>query len=218
MKKLLAIFMVLVMVLSFAACGTKGDDIRGEQTGGESSEAEFSLGSASGLTYESEFIGIGCKLDEGWTFYTDAQIKELNDVTEDLAGEEYAEAMKNANVVYDMYALGSNQADSVSVNLEKVNSVQLLTLDIKKNFETIYPSLKSTLENIGCTDISYEMGKVTIGDKEFDCMDISSQANGVKLYQKLVAKKCNGYLANITITTVNEDNTDDVIAKFYLVK
>lgn len=218
MKKLLALLMALVMVFTFAACGTNNGDIRGEQTGGESSEAEFSLGSASGLTYESKFIGIGCKLDEGWTFYTDAQIKELNNVAEDMAGEEYSEAMKNATVVYDMYAVSGNQTDNISVNLEKANAVQLLTLDIAKNFEAVYPTLKTSLENIGCTDVNYTLGKVTIGGKEFDCMDVTSKINGIAMYQKLVAKKCNGYLANITITTVNEDATDDIIAKFYLVK
>ena len=32
---------------------------------------------AGGITYENKFIGIGCKLDSNWAFYTDEEIKEM---------------------------------------------------------------------------------------------------------------------------------------------
>ncbi len=226
MKKILALILAVAMVFTFAACGGN-EDVRGDQivNGSEandgasvSSDAEFSLGSTDGLTYENKFIGLGCKLDSDWTFYTDDQIKQLNNATADMAGEEFVEAVKNASIVYDMYAVSSNQMDNINVNLEKINSVQLAVLDIAQNFENIFPTLKQTFENMGYTNISYEVGTVKIGNKDFTSLSTTAQINGIKMYQTAIAVKCNGYLANITVTTFNENNVNNIFAKFYTVK
>ncbi len=221
MKKVFALLLVVAMLCSFAACSGAVDpeDVRGEQSGNEDpsadAEKEFSLGDTQGLTYENKFIGLGCTLDDGWTFYTDDQINQLNNLTADLAGEEYQEAIKNATVIYDMYAISSNQLDNINVNLEKVDPIKLAVLDITNNYEQIYPTIKQSFENMGYTDVSYEIGKVKIGDKEFASLDTSAQISGIKMYQTIFSVKCNGYLANITITSFQEDTTDAILAKFY---
>lgn len=232
MKKLLALLLVLVMVFSFAACGRDNDspdedDIRGEQidnneskdkTSSASSEAEFSLGATTGLTYESKFIGIGCKLDSDWSFYSDEQIKELNSVTTEVAGEEYAELMKNANLVYDMFAVQNDQLGNMNVVLEKMNKTTLATLDIAETFNKTMPTLKETFENVGYTNINFGIGTVTIDGKEFTCLNTSAEIAGTKMAQKAIGIKCNGYLATVTVTAVGETNINDIIDKLYLVK
>ena len=232
MKKLLALLLVLVMVFSFAACGRDSDspdedDIRGEQienndlkdkTSSVSSEAEFSLGATTGLTYESKFIGIGCKLDSDWSFYSDEQIKELNSVTTEVAGEEYAEMMKNATVVYDMFAAQSDQLANVNVVLEKADKNTLKDLDVAENFNKTIPTLKETFENMGYTGLTYEVGTVTIDGKEFTCLNTSAEISGTKMVQKAIGIKCNGYLATVTVTAFGENDANDIINKFYLVK
>lgn len=177
----------------------------------------FSVGAVNGLTYKNRFIGIGCNLDSDWTFYSDAQIKQLNNVAADMAGDEYKEAMKNATVIYDMYAVSSNQQDNININLEKVNPVQLATLDIAENFTALLPLLKSSLENMGCQNITHENTTVKIGGKSFNCLKLTSDINGMKMYQTLIAKKCDGYLANITITAFDEATINNLIGKFYLI-
>lgn len=226
MKKILALVLAVAIVFVFTACA-ENKDIRGDQTvngsivednNSASSEAEFSLGSTDGLTYENKFIGLGCELDSGWAFYTDEQIKQLNNVVTDMAGEEYAEAMKNASIVYDMYAVSNNQMDNINVNLEKINAVQLAVLDIAQNFKNVFPTLKQSLENMGYTNISYEVGTLKIGDRDFTSLNTTAQINDINMYQTIIAVKCNGYLANITVTTFNDNNVSDILAKFYTVK
>lgn len=223
MKKLFALLLVLVTLLSFAACGTDDDDIRGDQTGSPSSsatvssDAAFSAGATSGLTYESKFIGIGCKLNDEWTFYSDEQIRELNNATADLAGDEYKELLENATVIYDMFASHSNQVDNINVNLEKVNPLTLATLDLEKNFEGMFSTMEDTLENIGYTNVQCETDTVKIDGKDFACMNIVSEISGLKMYQTSIAIKCNGYLASITISTFGENKVSDILENFYLI-
>lgn len=237
MKRVFALLLVIAILFSFSACTNNDADIRGEQstnspstsetqsTNGSSEEEtttpsteEFSLGSSNGLTYENKFIGIGCTLESGWTFYTDEQIKELNNLATDLAGEEYQEAIKNSTVIYDMYAVSDDQMSNMNVNLEKVNPLTLAVLDIETNYETAYSTLKQAFENVGYTDVTYEIGSVEIAGTEHKCLNISAQISGIAMYETIISIKCNGYLANITVTTLNENTIDSILANFYAVE
>lgn len=201
MKRIITLIISFAMLLTFVSC---------------SSGPEFSLGTVEGDTYTSEFIGIGFKYGDNWRFYSDKEIKELNQTVENVADDEYLEAMKNADVVYDMMAINTaNQTDNVNVTLEKVNPVTLATLDIAENYEKTVSTVKSTLENMGCSNIKHEVSEVTIDGKEYTCLNITSELGGMKMYQTSVAIKCNGYLANIAVASYGEDRTADILGYFY---
>lgn len=219
MKKWIALLLVLVMVLSMAACGK--DDIRGTQVENKNETPEekkpgFSLGQVSGLTYENPFIGIGCKLNNEWSFYDDAQIREMNNATADLAGEAYQEAMKNATVVYDMYAVHEGGINNIIVNLEKVNALQLATADLAAVFESQMPTIKVSLENMGYTNVTFELAKITIGGKAFDGMYTTSDLGEYRMYQATIMIKCDGYLSSVSITTFDKAELDSLLKCFYL--
>ncbi|MBE6770088.1 MAG: hypothetical protein E7548_04970 [Ruminococcaceae bacterium] len=224
MKKLFALLLALVMVLSLTACldNKSEDDLRGDQivngTSSTVSQPEFSLGSTSGLTYENKFIGIGCKLDSDWTFYTDEEIRELNNVTADLAGEEFEDILKNSAVIYDMFASHSNETDNINVNLEKVNPLTLAAIDLTENYKQLMPTMKQGFENMGYKNIQMKTGTVTIDGKDFASMSTSGEIGEFKMYQTAFCLKCNGYIANITITAFDKDAVDTILDKFYLVK
>ena len=90
MKRVLAMIMAAVMMLSLCACGAKTEaEIRGQVTAaGESAaeaesageaaaEAEAELGTVNGGRYESSFLGIGCELDENWSYYSQEDMASL---------------------------------------------------------------------------------------------------------------------------------------------
>ncbi len=216
MKKLLAIILVICLAFTLTACGSLNsddDDIRGEQIGNnnasnystdsasndETENKDFEMGKTNGLVYENKFIGIGCKLNSDWTFYTDEEIRELNNFSFDLAGDEIKEIASNAQIVYDMLASSSDSLSNININLEKIPNVQLATLDIAKNFELIFPTIENGLKNMGCTSVEYTIGSVKIGGKNFTTMFLDSKAENVEIHQALINIKCNGYLASITI-------------------
>ncbi len=233
MKKLFVLLLALVVVMTFAACGSQ-ENIRGEQrvegssstedvSGSESedkvnSDEKFSFGDVKGLTYENKFIGLGCTLGSEWTFYTDEQIKELNNIALDAAGEEIEESIKNSDIIYDMYVERNGGIDNINVNLEKANPAQLALIDLEDYYLNAASTLVSSYENMGFTNITYKTGSVNIGGKAFECLNVVSEIQGIKMYQSVITIKCSGYLANVTFTTTGEDAIAELANMFYLTK
>lgn len=179
------------------------------------SPKEFSMGTVSGNEYKNEFIGLGFKLDDGWSFYSDEQIRELNSAAFDMAGEDFKELVEQASIVYDMFATDSEGMNSVNVNLEKMDAEQLETFDIAKNYELAIPTLTEAYENMGCENITCEIKKIMVDGEQVDSMSTVAEVYGIKLYQTAFQKKCDGYLANVTVATAIEDTTAELIDNFY---
>ena len=213
MKKMVALLLALVMVCSLASCGVL-DQL--EDLG--VTDREFELGDIDGKNYENEFIGLGCMLDDEWTFHTEEQMRELNNIAEEILSDDFEEAVANAEIVYDMSASHSNQTDSINVNMEKVKASTLAKLDLSENFEAVFDMVKTEYLKLGYTNIEHEIGTVEIDGKEFTAMNITANTQTVTMYQTLIAVKCTGYLANIAITTAGEDRTDAILDRFYVVK
>ena len=226
MKKITSLLIAALLLVSFAACDDSGEDVRGSVSGGntvattaavaESNGGTLELGSTNGAVYENKFIGIGCELDSDWTFYSDEQIEQLNKESSQYISDDYAEIIENASLVYDMYAVSANGTDTINVNLEKVDSAQLATLDIEENYKTLSSDLISVYEGMGYTDISYEIEDVSIGGKSFPAMKISTKFSGIDAYFLTLNIKCDGYLACMTIGTFYTDNINTLLESFYL--
>lgn len=214
MKRIMLCLLVCAMLLAFAGCSPDADDIRGDQ----SEEKELSLGVVTGKKYESEFIGIGFTLDDGWEFYTDEEIQELNNYVGDKAGDDYMDMLKNADVVYDMMAASASQTDNIVVTLEKKPNAQLKKLDLAQNLEASFSMVKSSLENIGYRNITHKVTTVTIDGETFTAMNITASINGMTMYQTSIVIKCNGYLASIALTTFDSAGTAVLLDNLYLLK
>lgn len=198
---------------------TSSDDTSSDETSSDDSSSDddssasndFSIGNVKGRVYVNEFIGICYKLDDGWTFYDDDQIKALNNITMDVVGDELKELLKNAPVVYDMYATDSSQLNNVLVNLEKINPLQLAGLNIAENFKASIPLIKSGFTDMGYTNVNCEVVKVEVDGKNLDALRTTAEIGNIKLYQISVAVKCNGYLACLAATTYYNDTTADLL-------
>lgn len=173
------------------------------------------LGTNDGKVYENKFIGIGYKLNDGYTLYTDEQIKELNNMTSDMAGNEYRELMSNATIIYDMFAADSSGLNSINLNLEKLDDQQMAFLTIKQNFEAAVDIMEDTYNNLGCTNFKYDISTVEIDGREVDALYIEAEINGTNVYQTLFGVKCDGYLANIAVSTYFTNTTSDIINNIY---
>ena len=190
MKKILALVLIVAMVCSLSGCGLVGrilnkyinepqSDINyeinelveaTEVSETQAEEKTFSLGTISGTTYESEFLSLGCSLSGDWTFYTDEEIKELNNMATDLAGEEYEKLMEQSTIVYDMMASSNDQLSSVNIVLEKSNEIAVSAFDLEKNGEIIALSARSSLENMGFTDIKSDVATTQFLGSESQCL------------------------------------------------
>ncbi len=219
MKKILSVLLICAMITAFASCAKEESDVTGSvetsaQTSAET-EAVFEQGTVSQQTYKNEFIGLGCTLDNNWTFYSDEKIAELNGIAADAMDEEVAEQIANATIIYDMFAENAETAENVNINLEKLTLAQTLVLNLEQMYKTQSESIKSTYENMGATEFSYTIGKATVAGKEHVSMYIKTKLNGIDLYQTVVAIKTGRYLTNICATSYQTDTTKDILNKFF---
>ena len=235
MKRIIAIILAALMLISFASCkasnGTGNDTTVEEETkaeAGKETEAEttekeeetpeFSLGVSTGGTYVNNYLGLGCKLSDEWTFYNEEQIRNINNLTADIAGEDYQKLMEEADVVIDMYAIHSNGFDSINVTLEKVGLAGVILYDVKKSLEASIDMLKSTFKNMGYENIECEIIKVEFAGEEYTALRTTATTSGVQMYQTTVADIRGLHVFNITATTYNEDTTDKLLDTFYKLK
>lgn len=243
MKKITILALALALMLTFVSCTQSEEpDVRGDYSTddstfvgtpseletneipatpselpaeSETATKEFSLGVANANVYENSFIGIGFKADEGWTFYDDAQIKELNGMALDMAGEDYANMIENATVVYDMFAASADNLNNVSVNLEKASAADLAAFDAKATLEQVAVVSIPALENVGYSDITYEISTATIDGKTLDVLNISANIMGYPMSQTAFMVKCDGYVASASITAMGGSDVANILDNFY---
>ena len=239
MKKILCVFLSVVMILgmclALVGCGPediRGDittkpteNIRGEVSGdnnkpGETTaptqpketEPDFSMGKSTGNTYNNNFLGLSCTLPADWVFYTDEQIKQLNNVVGDYMDESVKDQLKNATVIYDMQA--ATQGSSVGVNMEKLNALQIAGLNIKQVLESQIPTIKDMYSQMGYTVTKAEYDKVTVDGKEFDCIKLTAKIQGMDFVLVSFAFRKSNYLATVTVGTVDASQLNAILGYF----
>lgn len=237
-KRIFAAVLALCMAAAcFAGCAKSESSIRGnvtpdkkaeqtvptqQETAPETTEAvpettagaEISLGSTSGNRWENEFIGIGCQLDENWTFMTDEEIRQQNQISTELVGDEYKDALESAAVIYDMMANHANGTSTVGVNLEKLSGATLLITE-QLYIEASKESLEGAIASMGVENIQVSTEEISLGGKTHYGIRLEGEYSGVKIYETLIAVKCNGYMACVTACTWVEDGTQEILDCFY---
>ena len=220
MKKFLCLFLAVVLLASLCGCfgGNVTDDVRGdiasESPIQNENEPEFSLGKATSNTYNNDFLGISCTLPTEWVFYTDEQILELNNIVGTIVDEDIAERLKNANIIYDMYATNQTEGSHMNINLEKLSAVQMISLDLKQTLEAQIDTIKQGYENMGYTDTNVEYQKINVDGKEFDGLKLTAKIQGVDFYADIFTFRKSNYLANVTICSIETDKTDTILSYF----
>lgn len=212
MKKFLCILLSVLLTMSLWAC-SGDEDVRGEITT-DPTDPQFSLGTTANNTYKNDYLGLSCTLPSDWVFYTDEQIRELNNIANEMAGEEFQEALEKAEIIYDMYASAQSGLYTVNVNLEKINILQAATVNLKTVLEGQTSALKTALENMGCSNIQIQYQKITVDGKEYDSLVITANIMGVPLYETLFCFIKGSYIANIGVCTLQTDDTAEILDCF----
>lgn len=177
-------------------------------------EKEFAFGVTNNKQYRSDFIGVSCTIPEDWDFFDEESIKELNDIALDAIDEDIAEKLKNANVIYDMYASNAGTADNVNINLEKIPSYMLSNLDVEEVLKKQFTTIEQSLESAGASVDEIKYIEIEVDGQKFDGISIDSTLLGTKLYQKMIALNRGNYLVYITATSYDASGTDEILSFF----
>ncbi len=238
MKKLFCLLLAAILVMSLWGCVPNPENLRGEietpsssgELDGESqtpsssenfsdddetppttSGSELSLGKTENNRYYNDYFGISCTLPSDWAFYTDEEIRELNNLAMDSFDEDITEALENATIIYDMFAQDSYGFSSTNVTMEKLTATQTVFLDLKENIEALLPAMEQSYANMGYTNIQTAYTKVTVGGKEYDGMTVSAQIQGIDVYSVSFCYKRAYYLVNINVTSFITDETETLL-------
>lgn len=210
MKKFLCLFLAIILTFGLCACGGNGN-VRGEIEGGDG--PEFSLGDTVSNTYKNDFLGISCTLPSEWVFYTDEQILQMNNIVGEVIDDKVAEQLKDANIIYDMFAQTST-GNSINVNMEKLSALQVLSLNIKNTLEAQIDTIKQSYQKMGYSNVNVGYQKVTVDGKEFDGLRLTASIQGINFYLYVFTFLKGNYLANVTVSAVQTDSTNTVLGYF----
>lgn len=199
LKKAIALMLVLVLAVSLCAC--------------ETALKPFAPGTVANNRYESAYAGIVCQLDSNWSFMTDEQIRQNNEQTMNLMGEDYAAALEKATVITDMFAVHANQMDTVNVSFEKMTGINVaLTEDAYAQ-----ASAKGVADGLGAAgieNVTHEIGKIQFAGSEHTAIRVAGSFSGIAVYQTIAVVKTGNYMMLVASCTWNTNYTEDVLANF----
>lgn len=219
--RILSALLAILMLASLASCSAKPErgSISDEETKptAEDTKAdgvEYALPERSGNTYSSKSLGAKMTIDEGWVFSTDEEIAELNNIVLDAAGDNYVESLKKADMFYDMMAANETTGDNISVVFQNMGLIYGKVITAETYLNLSKTSVEDMLTEMGAENIESSIEKVQFAGKEEAALIVKSEISDMPIYQICIAKSCGDYMANVTITTMLEDSTADILAKF----
>ena len=231
MKKLFAMLMALTILMTMAACGQQAPDAAGGTVDpgavadqGTSGQVDMpaddagtpELGSVNGGTYTNEFAGIGCTLDATWTFYTEAQIAEINGfLTEGTSDEEMRQLMEENQSVYDMYASSTDGLMTMNVVFQNMGLLFGTTMSAQDYVELSAEQLPDAMGTYGFEDVTASVTTAEFAGAECPAIAITATVQDTPMYELLVCMKEGNYIYCVTLCSYTEDVTAQMAALFY---
>lgn len=180
----------------------------------EAEEVDVQLGTTASNTYTNKFLKLRCTLGSDWEFYTDEQIRELNQLTQDSLSDQYAEMVKNADTLQDMYAINNETGETVNITISKMNLFAGAVLTTEDYADMAIPQLGPALESAGMTDVQVSKDTISFTGEETTALRITCKVEGFDLFETMAVLKRGAYIICITSASYVEDTTMGALNAF----
>lgn len=185
-----------------------------------SEESAYEMGIVNGDTYTNDFLKIGCKLGENWSYYDETQLAELSGIVADTIGDEaisekFRESTDNGKVVYDMYAASSDGLANINIAFENLGVVYGMALDEDSYIDLSLESVQAALESSGVENLVIAKSSISFAGVSRPAITVAGEISGIPLYESVVCMKQGNYMAVITLTSFNENITEQLAGLFY---
>lgn len=243
MKRIVSLILAAMMLLSMTACGSKPADVRGEvetvaateaqiqgevetapateapetepaEEAEEAEEVDVQLGTTDSNTYTNKFLKLRCTLGADWEFYTDEEIRELNQLTQDSLSDQYAEMVKNADTLQDMYAINNETGETVNITISKMSLFAGAVLTTEDYADMAIPQLGPALESAGMTDVQVSKDTISFTGEDTTALRITCKVDGYDLFETMAVLKRGAYIICITSASYIEDTTMGALDAF----
>jgi len=231
MKKIISLFLILSLLL--CGCGGSSEPVAGEvtpqteaPTEAQEEENPLSVGRIEGGVYTNSYIGIGCEMDENWSFYSAQELQELpGEVQNVVEGAVLAELMEGYTQIFDLQAENVNDLLAVNVVYTKIGLQERLVYAALSEEETIDATLEQSdmiiqsYTQAGMEVESMEKVKVTFLGEEHYGIRTVAQTQGIPIYMvQMMNYDLGSYGVTLTATSYMADNTQAILDMFYAVE
>lgn len=181
------------------------------------------IGQIEDGVYSNPYAGIGCELDESWTYYTAEELQELpKNTSEALAGSELAKYMENVTNLVDMQAENAELLLVANVNFTKLKLTERLiyaTLNEKQALETVLAqkdAIISSYEQAGIFVSSMEIVTVTyLGEEHYALKTVATVSDVPYYVLQIQNYRLGEFGMTLTASSYVEDNTQAILDLFY---
>ena len=240
--KIAVLALTLAMVLALTACGGSGSSGSAAASGSASAASasasasasadsasaaasssaaaeRFESGAIQGDTYTNELFGVKFVLPEGFSFYDETQMADMNKLVGEITSDkDILEALESGVAFFDMVAAAEG-GDNLNVVIQYAGTPAAAAIDAAGYLEASAAMIPKQMEDAGMTVKSVETGTYTnpkTGD-EFPALSVNLEAQGMSLNEKIICLKASDYFMVATATSSNEAGLDTMLENFTLI-
>ena len=178
-------------------------------------EEAFDIGSVSGGRYENAFLGIGCELDENWTYLDKEQLAEMVGLaTEMFEDENYREKIAQADMYQDMYAGRQDGLATVNVMIQNLGVAGMIMSE-KTILDNSEGELEKSFEAAGMTVVSVERNSGLFAGETHEGIRSELLYQDVPYYVQQYGIKAGTHVAVVTLGSFQEDQTAELAECFF---
>ena len=178
-------------------------------------EAEFTRGTVANNVYENRFMGFGCTFTESWTFYSDEELAELNNIPVNAMTDDVLKALlETGSTVQDMFVTANGGAFSINVTYEDLGASGT-RIDMEEYMDLSAAQLPQALEDIGMEDVEVHLGSIKFAGEDRDAIALTAAYSDVPMYEMLICIEKGDYVCIVTFCSMQENYTGAMTEMFY---
>lgn len=218
-KRIFAILLLVTLSLSMVACAEV--NVLGVST--PTTPLAVSDGSTvsdfeTPVAYRNDYFKYTCVLPDDWYVMNTDEIAQMVGYTVDTLGESDAgdiiqDTFESGESKMDFYAVAGDGLRNINIVLGKLKVMEML-LPLQQLLDSTSEVLVSGLESMGATNITTNTEKIDFLGEERLALLVHGEYMGATIYETIVVIRDGMYNFSITMTSLNQDTSQDMFAYF----
>ena len=197
MKRWLSLLLALLMALSVGTVAL--------------AEELSPIGTWEGNVYTNELFDFVMELPDNWQVMTDAEIASSMGYGSLYGSREgLLRVLERRSYVRALTASKENAAGyTILFNVEDLRDRHSMS---EEDYYALYrDTTEKSMLKAGFTDLEEAKGTLLVGDQEHVCVKVACRVSGQPAHVAIVLFKGDNYMGSLTISTHNEQETDEVL-------
>lgn len=216
MKQIVTLILALCLILSLAACGetTKpsGTSAQNDAPATTESVQDSELrGTLETDAYVNSYLKLRIARPEGWTFYTEEQIAQVNNTTAALFEKtDIADMIAKSGQMMDMM-MSDISGNSMNLIIQP-NQAALASYSDEQVFQLSEQAMKAQFESAGMSISTFEPKTVQVGGQERTALHLIMNANGAEVEEyQIWFRDRDKYMGILTVALTDGSDPQSIL-------